>query len=138
MPLFLLIICFTFGNVLLYFITKGILFWSFSFDFGVSNSSLSISDNLWNTASKNFLLKLQLINDSFNNFRFFESSEVSAHIFFRWRAWLYGILFIFDLGWAEYSVKNFSNLLVWYKQLSVTYFVLCFCIPMCLEIQCWF
>ena len=41
----LLIICFTFGNVLLYVAIKGILSLSFSFYFGVSNASLSISDN---------------------------------------------------------------------------------------------
>ena len=41
----LLIICFTFGNALLHVITKGIIFLFFSFDFGVSNAYLSISDN---------------------------------------------------------------------------------------------
>ena len=41
----LFIIRFTFGNVLFYIVIKGILFLSFSFDFGVSNASLSISDN---------------------------------------------------------------------------------------------
>ena len=41
----LLIICFKFGNVLLCVVIKGILFLSFSFDFGVSDASLSISHN---------------------------------------------------------------------------------------------
>ena len=41
----LLIICFTFGNVLLYVITKGILFGSFSIDFDAGSVSLSIPDN---------------------------------------------------------------------------------------------
>ena len=86
-----LVICFTFGNVLLYDITKGIIFWSFDFFWSyaicASNAFLSISDGRWNSISRNVLL----------NF-FLESSEVSVQIFFRQRVWLYGILFISDLG----------------------------------------
>ena len=97
----LLIICFTFGNVLLYAITKGILFWSFSFEFGVIHASLSISDNRWNSVSRNFSLKPRFINNSYNTCRFYKSSEVLVQIFFRRRALLYGKPFISDLEWAE-------------------------------------
>ena len=79
---------------------KGILFWSFSFDCGACNVFL-ISDSRWNSESRSFTLKPRFINDSFNTCRFLESSEFSIEIFFRQKAWLYGILFISDLGWAE-------------------------------------
>ena len=76
-------------------------FRSFVFDFGAINASLSISDNRRNSVSRNFLLKPRFINDSFNTCWFFENSEISVQIFFRWRAWLYGILVRNYLGWAE-------------------------------------
>ena len=56
---------FTFGNLLSYVKTKGILFWSFSFNFGDSNdfSIFNSSDSPLNSVSKNFLLKPRSIND---------------------------------------------------------------------------
>ena len=51
----LLIICFIFGNVLLYVITKGILFWSFSNNLGASNRFHSISELLKFFIKKSFI-----------------------------------------------------------------------------------
>ena len=79
----LLINCFTFGNVLLYVITKGILFQYFSLDLGASNAFLSVCGSRWNSVSKHFCLKPRFINDFFDTCRFLESSEVSVQTFFQ-------------------------------------------------------
>ena len=77
----LLIACFTFLNVLLYVITKGILFWSFSFKFGASNTFPSISDTRWNYIFKKILLKPRFTNDYFNTSSFLKAQKFRYKFF---------------------------------------------------------
>ena len=115
--------------------TNQIPFWSFSFDFGASNAFLSISDSRWNSVSKSFSLKSQFINDCFNNCRFLETSEVLVR-FFSSKGLDYMVYFLLVIYVEQrYGAENFSDLLVCNKQLSVTYFVLCFYVLLCLKPQ---
>ena len=95
------------GNVLLYVITERINFDLFLSTSVLISQFLIIVEILYLDIFHWNLIFHWFINDSFSTCRFLEISAVSVQISLMRSAWLYGILFICDLRWAEVYCTKF-------------------------------